>query len=107
MYSNGSEKRYGVFLPLLLILMVLNIMLLSSGIALFRENTSLRYSLTYQSGSVNEADKLMNQLDSIASGAVKLADSGNSHVRELIDALKKQGIIITPDSVPVVRIYPR
>jgi hypothetical protein len=96
--SQEGEKSY--FIPLLLIAIALLIWTGFQTTQLLRERKYLRAALNDQSPTVEQAQKLRGQLDSIAKGKLQLANQGNANAKIIVEELRKRGITINPGESP-------
>lgn len=70
---------------------------------LLDEQTRLNAAHTAQQQTVDNAAKLRQSLDGIATDTQRLADAGNPNARLLVEELRKRGVTITanpPATVP-------
>jgi hypothetical protein len=63
---------------------------------LAEEQTRLKAAHAAQQQTVDNATKLRQSLDGIAADTQRLADSGNTNARLLVDELRKRGVTINP-----------
>lgn len=65
---------------------------------MIQERNNLETVLKNQEQTVGNAQKLRAQLDAIAAGVKRLADSGNANARRVIEELARQGITVNPQA---------
>jgi hypothetical protein len=58
------------------------------------ERSSLIFALGAQEQPLQQAQKIKSQLDALASATAKLADEGDAGAKQIVDAMKAQGIAI-------------
>src|SRR3981081_1540124 len=92
--SPPPEERYSSFLPLLLLILALLFWAGFQTFQLVNENGMLKDAVKAADPLMQNATKLPNSLDAIASETKKLADEGNPNAQLLVDELKKRGITI-------------
>ena len=93
-----EERTY--FIPVLLIAIALLSWTTFQTIQLVKERTYVKAILTNQSQTVNQAEKLRAQLDSVARGTLQLANQGNPSAKLIVEELRKRGVTINPDNPP-------
>lgn len=91
--------HYGPFAPLLLGLATLTLWFGFQTTQLLKEKDNLAAMRTNQTTVYNNAQKMRTQLDALAAETAKLAQAGNPHAAQLVNALKQRGITIDPSKV--------
>lgn len=81
-------------LPLCVVVVAFILMLGFQTNQLVMEQQALQQSWDNQTKAHAEAVKLRGQFEAIASGAAKLADSGNQNASAIVAALNKAGVTI-------------
>lgn len=92
----AQTTRYSGFLPLLILIAA---WLLWSGfqsIQLLQERAQLKQLHGNQEQTVQTAQKMRQQLDAIAAGTKRLAEAGNTHAQQVVEALAERGVQINP-----------
>lgn len=72
----------------------------STGVGLWQslsERTTLRQAMANLEQPHQQAGKLRGQVEGIARQVARLADQGNPNAREIVEALRRQGISINPN----------
>lgn len=85
-----------VFVPLLLIAVTLLIQVVYQNVQLRRERELLDNQWSQQRTTLEDAQKLRNQLQSIAGATAELAEQGNKNAILIRDQLQAKGITIQP-----------
>jgi hypothetical protein len=93
-----EERTY--FIPVLLIAISLLSWTAFQTFQLVKERTYVKAVLANQSQTVNQAEKLRAQLDSIAKGTLQLANLGNPSAKLIVEELRKRGVTINPNNPP-------
>lgn len=86
-------------LTLALVLVALT-MVTSTGYGLWQaleDRTALRQSLVALETPHQQAARLRGQVEGIARQVARLAEQGNPNAREIVEALRRQGISINPN----------
>lgn len=91
-----GRGRNGVFLPLLLLNIALVIWFGFQTQHLVAERSQAQELMAGQAQVLENAQQLRRQLDVLASGTRRLADSGNENALAITMALEQRGITITP-----------
>ena len=94
--KRGSGMSLGVFLPLLIMAVTLVVQIFFQNGQIRRERELLATQWAQQRGPMEEAQKLRNQLQSIAGATAVLAKEGNANAILIRDQLAAQGITIKP-----------
>src|SRR4051812_13261389 len=82
---------------LIALLLATTAVLLSTGFSLYQgfvDRGSLLATLGSQEQPLRQVEQVKTQLSALAQATAKLADQGNQHAKEVIEALKSQGITI-------------
>ena len=95
-----TENARSPFLPILIALIALSIWFGFQTYQLIRERNSLSVVAVNQETQYKNSQKMRAQLDSLASGAAKLAQQGNSNAQQIVSALAQRGITINSNEVP-------
>ena len=95
------QKERSYFIPLLMIAIALLSWTAFQTIQLVKERTYLKTVFASQSQTVEQAEKLRAQLDSIAKGTLQLANQGNASAKIIVEGLRKRGVTINPDTPTV------
>ena len=85
-----------LFIPLALIFAAMLLWFAFQTIQLVRERSSLTTGFEQQEKVIQEANKLRQSLDAIATATQKLANDGNANAKLLVDELQKRGVTINP-----------
>ena len=92
--SSPQSSPNSAFVPLLLGGLALLGWLGFQTWQLYSERQALQTAYASQQQTVDGAAKLRASLDTLAADTQRLADSGNSNARALVDELKKRGVTI-------------
>ena len=92
------ENLYGSFAPLVLTLVTLALWFGFQTTQLLKERENLSTLRNNQTTIYNTAQKMRTQLDAIAAETARLAQAGNPHATQIINALKARGITIDPNA---------
>jgi Na+-translocating ferredoxin:NAD+ oxidoreductase RnfD subunit len=92
------EGLYGSFAPLLLGLATLALWFGFQTTQLLKERDNLNTLRNNQTTIYTTAQKMRTQLDAIAAETARLAQAGNPHATEIVNALKARGITIDPNA---------
>jgi hypothetical protein len=98
--SQSQEGGRSYFIPLFLIAIALVIWTGFQTTQLWKERKYLKTVLDNQNPTVEQAQKLRAQLDSVAKGTLQLANQGNSNAKIIVEELRKKGITINPGESP-------
>ena len=96
--TGASERRYHVFMPLLLVFVGSVIWMAFQTTQLWIERNTLSQLYANQEHTLVTAAKMRRQLDALASGVAKLAQGGNPHAKLIVDGLRRKGITINPSA---------
>lgn len=96
--NTATTIRHEPFLPLLLGLLALVIWFSLQAWVLFDERSRLREAHASQQQTVDNAGKLRQSLDGLATDTQRLADAGNPSARLLVEELRKRGVTINPNA---------
>ena len=94
--KRGSGMSLGVFLPLLIVAVTLVVQIFFQNGKIRQERDLLATQWAQQRDPMEEAQKLRNQLQSIAGATAVLAKEGNANAILIRDQLAAQGITIKP-----------
>ena len=96
--ANSAEKRaaWDIFLPILILAAACTLWAVFQMFMLFQEGGNLKVLLASQEPTVQQAQKLRAQLDSISTQTQLLADAGNPGATAIVAELRKRGITINP-----------
>ena len=92
------DQRFGAFLPLLLALATLLLWFGFQTHQLIKDGDNLRNLKTSQDAIYGNAQKMRTQLEAIAGDTARLAQAGNPHATQIVNALRARGITINPDA---------
>lgn len=93
----SEPNRSSVFIPVLLIALAVVVWSGFQSIQLFQERSNLANLRTSQDAMFQNARKMRDQLDALAAGTQKLANSGNKNAQAVVNALAQRGITINPE----------
>jgi hypothetical protein len=94
---NSTRKATrDLFLPIFILAAACTLWAIFQMFMLFQEGGNLKALLASQEPTVQQAQKLRAQLDSIAAQTQLLADGGNPGAKVIVDELRKRGITINP-----------
>jgi hypothetical protein len=91
-----AAMRHGPFVPLLLGTAALTGWFGLQSWLLVEEQGRLKAAYAAQQQTVENATKLRQSLDALASDTQRLADTGNPNARLLVEELRKRGVTINP-----------
>jgi len=92
----ASAERYGVFLPLLLLMIGSLGWFIFQATQLVAERQVLRQSYEAQQAQVQQSQQLRDSLDALASDTARLAERGNPNAKLVVAELRKRGVTIDP-----------
>lgn len=84
------------FLPLLILMLALAAWTGFQTHQLLREKEALATLRANQEPTIQQAQKVRQTLDQLASETQKLADAGNANARLVVEELRKRGVTIKP-----------
>jgi hypothetical protein len=70
---------------------------------LVRDRMALMNVRTQQQANVQQSVRVRQQLNAIATGISRLADSGDQNAKTIIDSLRAQGISVRENATPAQR----
>jgi len=94
----SEQKSYGAFIPLLLALATLVLWFGFQTNQLVKERENLNTLHANQTAIYTNAQKMRAQLDAIAADTARLAQGGNPHAAQMVNALRARGITINPNA---------
>lgn len=86
-------------LPLALVLLAATVAA-STGYSLWQaleDRNSLRQAMVNLEAPHQQAARLRGQVEGIAKQVARLAEQGNPNAREIVEGLRRQGIVINPN----------
>jgi hypothetical protein len=95
-----TRRRYGAFLPALLVSLAVVASLGFQSFQLLREQQRLESAMSGLEAQQQTAVKLRASLDGVATATAKLAADGNANARVIVEELRKRGVTITPQGEP-------
>ena len=98
-----ARRRYGAFLPALLMSLAVVASLGFQGFQLLREQQRLESALSGLEAQQQTAVKLRASLDAVATATARLAADGNANARVIVEELRRRGVTITPQGEPKSR----
>jgi hypothetical protein len=98
--SRTRSMSLAVFIPLLMMALTLLIQVFYQNTQLRREREILDAQWNNQRTTLEEAQKLRTQLQSIAGATAILAEQGNQNAIQIRDQLRAQGVTIQPPQPP-------
>lgn len=93
-WQGEAQRRSSPFLPLLILMLSVGVWTAFQTWQLSRESTTLATLRANQQAQLDQAQKVRQTLDQLASETQKLADAGNANARLVIEELRKRGITI-------------
>ena len=99
METPAAESKYQssiVFIPLCLLAVSWTLWVVFQMVMLLQEGANLKTLRANQEPTIQQAQKVRAQLDSIAAKTAELAANGNAGAKTIVDALKQRGITINP-----------
>lgn len=99
-FRSGREvgASVGPF-PLALLLLAVTIAL-STGFSFWQaleDRNALRHAMVTLEAPHQQAARLRGQVEGIAKQVARLAEQGNPNAREVVEALRRQGVVINPN----------
>jgi len=94
------EERQSAFVPLLILTAALAVWTGFQTYQLYRERGALSVLLANQEVQVEQAQKVRQTLDRLASETQRLADGGNANARLVVEELRKRGVTINRPAQP-------
>ena len=94
----SEQKSASLFAPVLLLALALVVWFAFQASQLYHERSQLAKLRGNQDVTYQNAQKMRNQLDSLAAGTQKLASAGNKNAQVLVNALQQRGITINPEA---------
>lgn len=99
-YRAAESGSVSVFVPLLIFFGAWLAWAVFQAVQLHEENKSLQSLKASQEPQVQQAQRVRQTLDVLASETKRLADAGNPNARLVIDELGKRGITVNPAASP-------
>ena len=90
--AETESTRSPLAVPLLLTVVALFLMLAFQAWQLMRTREALTQVREAQEGSLVETIKFRDRINALAADTQRLADGGNAAAREVVEALRQQGI---------------
>ena len=87
-----------VFIPMCLLAAAWTLWSVFQMVMLFQEGSNLQALRANQEPTIQQAQKLRAQLDSIAAKTAELAAKGDPGAKTIVDALRQRGITINPNA---------
>jgi hypothetical protein len=96
-----QQDRRSAFLPLLILTLALAVWTGYQTYQLARERDTLAALKANQAAPIEQARKVRQTLDRLASETQRLADGGNANARLVVEELRKRGVTINrPATAP-------
>jgi len=98
--SEDGNATQGMALFRLGVLLASATIALLTGFSLYQsleDRGNLRLAMTNLDAPHQQAVRLRGQVENIAKQIARLAEQGNPNAREIVDALRRQGITINPN----------
>lgn len=89
-----QEERRSPFLPLLILMGSIAVWTGFQSYHLTTERSGLAALRANQDGQVQQAQRVRQSLDQLATETQKLADAGNANARVVVEELRKRGVTI-------------
>ena len=100
MAENASTHPTTIELPVFLAVLALFLMLAFQSWQLVRAREALTAVREAQEVSLAEAIKFRDRINSLAADTQHLADGGNAAAKDVLEALRQQGINYKPSATP-------
>ena len=94
--TQRNSERPDLLGPLALVVVTLVIWLAFQTSQIMSERAALQTASASQETTIQEAQKIRAQLDSIARRTAELAARGNQGAQAIVDDLRKRGVTINP-----------
>ncbi len=94
----SGEKRYSVFLPILLPLLAILLFAATQLRSSWAASGTLKAQQISQTESFEQAKKVRQQLRDLATELQQLADSGNSNAAQIVQKLQQRGVTVNPSA---------
>jgi hypothetical protein len=94
----SEKEQHGIFVPLCLVMVALALWFGFQTFQLVKERDTIKNLRANQTAIYDNAQKMRAQLEAIAAEMAKLAQAGNPHATQMVNALKARGITINPDA---------
>ena len=99
-HAPAREEQTSAFVPLLILMAALAIWTGFQTFQLTHEREALAALRVNQEAQVQQAQKVRQTLDQLASETQKLADGGNANARIVVEELRKRGVTINRPAQP-------
>ena len=96
----SMPRQHSVFIPLVIGLVALVGLLAFQAVELWQIRGALRAQREGQNASIEESQKIRQQLATIASKTAELAQKGDPDAKALVDAYAKRGVQFLPPKAP-------
>ncbi len=96
--ARSSRRGRSPFVPLLILALAFAAWTAFQTVQLIRERGALETTRNGQDATIEQAQRMRAQLDSIARGTAQLAQQGNPNASLIIEELRKRGITVNPNA---------
>ena len=93
-------QDHRILLPVLLVVVALFLLVAFQTVGLFRDHDTLIAVRASQETTVQEGTKLRQQLGAIAGQTAELANNGDAVAKDVVEAMRKQGLTLSPPNAP-------
>lgn len=87
-----TRQAGGIALVLVVLSMFLSVVF--RGIELLEERRNLAQLHDLQDGSIQQATRLRNQFNALASGVAQLAAAGDGGAKGIVEEMRRQGVVL-------------
>ena len=91
---SATQREHSPFVPLLILLLALASWAAFQWINLSNEAQALEVARAVQDAQFQQAQRVRQALDTLATETRKLAEAGNSNARQVLEELRKRGVAI-------------
>jgi hypothetical protein len=98
MHESGPRpfQDHRPLLPVLLAVLALFLLVAFQTVGLFRDHDTLIAVRASQDATVQEGQKLRQQLGAIAGQTAELASTGDAVAKDVVEQMRKQGFTLSP-----------
>lgn len=94
--GGGMTTRQAGGIALVLVVISVFLSVVFRGIELLEERRNLAQLHDLQDASMQQAARLRNQFNALASGVTQLAAAGDGAAKDVIEEMRRQGVVLRP-----------